>query len=87
MSKKNEGKSSFVLYFDLRTPLELLSDEEKGRLFTAIFDYAEYGRMPEFDGALIDWDQLMNRGRTYAAEEDEARHHICRLTGGVREYA
>ena len=52
MSKKNEGKSSFVLYFDLRTPLELLSDEEKGRLFTAIFDYAEYGRMPEFDGAL-----------------------------------
>lgn len=42
---------------------------------------------PDFDGALIDWDQLMNRGRTYAAEEEEARHHICRLTGGVREYA
>lgn len=26
-------KSSFVLYHDIRTPLELLNDEDRGKLF------------------------------------------------------
>lgn len=39
---------------------------------------------PEFDGALVDWDELIQRNTFYAAEEAEERAHVCRLTGGVR---
>ncbi len=41
---------------------------------------------PEFDGALVDWDQLIQRNTFYANEESEERAHVCRLTGGVRQY-
>ena len=47
-----DEKKSFVLYTDLRGPLEFLSDEELGRLFRAIMDYADGGSVPEFSGAL-----------------------------------
>lgn len=47
-----EGKQSFVLYHDIRKPVELLSDEERGKLFLALLDYSEYGTFPEFEGAL-----------------------------------
>ncbi len=33
---------------------------------------------PEFDGHLIDWDEAINRSKTYRAEE---RRHVCMLTG------
>ena len=46
------GKTRIVLSYDLRQPLELLSYEERGRLFTAILDYLESGRAPGFTGAL-----------------------------------
>ena len=46
------SKSSFVLYHDMRGPLELLSDEERGRLFSAIFAYSEDGVEPNFTGSL-----------------------------------
>lgn len=39
---------------------------------------------PEFDGALIDWDELIQRSRMFAEQEAEDRAHVCRLTGGVR---
>ena len=39
---------------------------------------------PEFDGHLVDWDELINRNSFYKEEETEAKNHICRLTGGVR---
>lgn len=47
-----EGKNSFVLYHDIREPLKLLSDEERGRLFLALLDYSEFGIMPDYDGSL-----------------------------------
>ena len=43
-------KKSFILYHDIRKPLELLTDEQRGRLFTAILDYSEYGQEPDFFG-------------------------------------
>ena len=43
-------KKSFVLYFDIREPLMLLSDEERGKLFLSLLDYAEYGEIPAFNG-------------------------------------
>lgn len=46
-------KKSFVLYHDIRTPLELLTDEQRGKLFLALLNYSEYGELPDFDGALL----------------------------------
>ncbi len=46
-------KKSFVLYHDIRTPLELLTDEQRGKLFLALLNYSEYGDLPDFDGALL----------------------------------
>ena len=46
------SKNSFVLYHDMRGPLELLNDEERGRLFSAIFAYSEEGIEPTFTGSL-----------------------------------
>ncbi|NLW65547.1 MAG: sulfide/dihydroorotate dehydrogenase-like FAD/NAD-binding protein [Clostridiales bacterium] len=39
---------------------------------------------PEFDGHLVDWDELINRGAFYKDEEADMKEHICNLTGGVR---
>lgn len=39
---------------------------------------------PEFDGALVDWDDLIKRSAYYREQEAEDRAHVCRLTGGVR---
>lgn len=46
-------KKSFVLYHDIRTPLELLTEEQRGKLFIALLNYSEYGELPDFDGALL----------------------------------
>lgn len=39
---------------------------------------------PEFDGALVDWDELIKRSAYYKEQEAHDRAHVCRLTGGVR---
>lgn len=48
--KRSQDKKSFVLYSDYREHLELLTDEEKGRLLMALFDYNENGKNPELNG-------------------------------------
>jgi ferredoxin--NADP+ reductase len=42
---------------------------------------------PDFDGAKIDWDLLIKRGKTFAEEEAHDRQHVCKLIGGVRQNA
>jgi ferredoxin/flavodoxin---NADP+ reductase len=37
---------------------------------------------PEFDGHLVDWNQMMSRLRSYKAQEDEA-HHKCHIGLGA----
>lgn len=39
---------------------------------------------PEFDGHLVDWDELIKRGAFYKEQETEQKEHACHLTGGVR---
>jgi ferredoxin--NADP+ reductase len=41
---------------------------------------------PEFDGHLVDWDQMMSRLRSYKAQEDEA-HHKCHLGAAAQPLA
>jgi ferredoxin--NADP+ reductase len=38
---------------------------------------------PEFDGHLVDWDELIKRGAFYRDEETESRDSSCRLLGGT----
>lgn len=39
---------------------------------------------PDFNGFEVDFDELIRRNSAYKAQEAEAKAHICRLTGGVR---
>lgn len=48
-----QEKKSFILYHDYRQHLALLSDEERGRLLMALFDYAETKTVPELSGAVL----------------------------------
>ena len=51
-----------MLYFDLRPCLKRLSLQEKGLLFEAVMDYAQYGEVPLLDGmAGIAWDFIQPR--------------------------
>ena len=42
---------------------------------------------PDFDGHLVDYDELINRNSLYKEQEEEDKNHICHLTGGVRTHA
>lgn len=46
-------KKSFVIYIDYRQHLDLLTDKERGRLLTALFDYAESKKIPDLSGAAM----------------------------------
>lgn len=46
------ARPGIMLYFDIRQPLKVLTDADKGRLFDAILEYGENGTIPEFDGML-----------------------------------
>lgn len=47
----NEDKKGFLLYYDYREHLQLLTDEERGKLFTALLDYGATGEAPELNGS------------------------------------
>lgn len=36
-------KKGFIIYHDVRKQVSMLTDEQRGRLFTALLDYSEYG--------------------------------------------
>ena len=37
---------------------------------------------PDFDGHLVDFDELMHRNRFYKKQEQEEKDHVCQLFGG-----
>lgn len=39
---------------------------------------------PEFDGHLVDWNELLRRGAFYKDDETNQKEHVCHLTGGAR---
>ena len=41
-----------MIYFDILPPIKTLPDADRGKLFTAMLEYAQFGVVPEFDGAL-----------------------------------
>ena len=47
-----EKKKSFILYTDNRNQINMLSDQQAGRLFKALFAFAESGDIPTFDDGM-----------------------------------
>lgn len=47
----SQAKQSFVLYADVRKQVKKLSEQEAGRLFIALLDYAADGILPDLVGA------------------------------------
>ena len=41
---------------------------------------------PEFDGQLVDWDEIIARNSFYKNQEKQDSEHVCRLTGGIRHH-
>lgn len=48
---EQEGKKGFILYYDYRDKLDLLSDAERGQLLTALLRYGETGEAEALTGA------------------------------------
>ena len=48
-----DAKKGFLLYYDYRKHLALLSDEDRGKLLMALLDYGEHGTQPELEGAAL----------------------------------
>lgn len=50
MAKQRPG---VMLYFDIEPGLKMLDDSQRGRLFSAILEYAHFGSVPSFDDPLL----------------------------------
>lgn len=48
-----EEKKSFMLYYDYREHLQILTDEERGKLLMALMDYGMTGEPPKLTGAAL----------------------------------
>ena len=46
------ARPGIMIYFDMLGPIRVLSDEDKGRLFLAMLEYGQDGKIPKFDGML-----------------------------------
>ena len=87
---KNTGKQSFVLYHDIRRPLELLTDEQRGKLFLAILDYSEHGIEPVFEDGATDMAFAFIRNfidRDAAAWEDKREKRAISGSKGGKQKA
>jgi hypothetical protein len=47
------AKPGMMVYFDMMGPVSKLPDEEKGRLFWAMLEYAKEGTIPNFEGLAL----------------------------------
>lgn len=48
-----EKRPGVMLYFDIEPGLKMLDDPQRGRLLTAIIDYAHFGVVPDFSDSLL----------------------------------
>lgn len=49
----NEKENTFLLFTEQRTAISYLTDEEAGKMFKAIYAYADEGIIPEFTGSMM----------------------------------
>lgn len=53
MAKKEDKKKSFIMYTDNREQIEMLSDEEAGRIFKALLAYVDEGKVIDKGSRLV----------------------------------
>ena len=46
------SRPGVMIYFDILPALKILPDADRGKLFMAMLEYAQFGAVPDFDGAL-----------------------------------
>ncbi len=84
-------KQSFILYHSIRKPLELLDDEQAGKLLKAILNYSEYGEEPETEDGMISMAFAFIRNSldkdTEAWEEKSQRRAEAGSKGGKQTQA
>lgn len=49
---KSKGIKGIFLYFSFEEPLNALTDEQRGRLVSALLEYGKYEKIPNFSGEL-----------------------------------
>lgn len=75
-----------VIYYDINDPVKLLTDSERGQLFSAILDYGEKQIIPQFTGQLaIVWGFIRPKidrdAETYRIKALKNQHAVyCRLS-------
>ena len=77
MAGKSAKLETFILRKDSRVIIDQLSNEQRGRLFLALFDYACDKIEPDFEG-----DPVLNMGfsviRNYLDRDEEKYHEKCK---------
>ena len=66
------ARPGIMVYFDMMGPLKVLPDTDKGRLFWAMLEYGQTGKMPEFEGILeLAWEFVKPK-----IDKDEAEYNL-----------
>ena len=69
-------KKSFLVYFDWRESLELLTDAEIGAIFRALFRFAEKGELPDFESRVL--MVVFNSLKGHISRDLEKYEEICK---------
>lgn len=82
---KEKGRPGFVVYFDIRQSVELLSKEQTADLFLAMLNYAEYGELPNLDVPTQICFNMMRSRMDYDAEKYNKSIQQKRYAAYVRD--
>lgn len=75
-------KPGVMIYFDTAPALELMKDAERGKMFSAILEYGQYGTQPKFTGNLeIVWAMIKPR-----IDADNGRYIIAKQKNRYATY-
>lgn len=74
------ARPGIMVYFDMLGPIKVLPDADKGRLFVAMLEYGQEGKLPQFDGILaLAWEFVKPK-----LDKDESEYNMSVLR---RQYA
>ena len=66
------ARPGIMVYFDMMGPLKVLPDTDKGRLFWAMLEYGQTGKVPEFEGMLeLAWEFVKPK-----IDKDDAEYNL-----------
>lgn len=82
-------KDSFILYTEQKEVVDKLTDEQAGKLFKAIYEYAETDKMPQLDSLLdivvIPFKQSMDRNTEKWEEIKKKRSEAGKIGAEIKK--